>query len=308
MRHCRAMNDFARSPATIRIGDLEVRRLGYGAMQIPGPMVWGEPKDPGRIREVLRLVVELGIQLIDTSWYYGPHVSNRFIQETLFPYPKDLVIATKLGGKRGPDKSWHPFLRPEELRQGCDEDLRGLRLDRIDVVHLRWIDHEVPFLEAVDAMIGLKKEGKIRHLALSNVSLDQLQQAMAKTPIVGVQNLYNVAAGEKKLGAVPHAQVAGQERMVDFCAEKGLAFLPFFPLAIPGPGPKRQAPALSAVAARHGKTEAQVAIAWLLARSPAILPIAGTSSPAHLQENWDARTIALTDEEVAAISAAREAP
>jgi pyridoxine 4-dehydrogenase len=302
------MNDFARSPATIRIGDLEVRRLGYGAMQIPGPMVWGEPTDPERIRKVLRLVVDLGIQLIDTSWYYGPHVSNRFIQETLFPYPKDLVIATKLGGKRGPDKSWLPFLRPEELRQGCEEDLRGLRLDRIDVVHLRWIDHgNVPFMESVDAMIALKKEGKIRHLALSNVSFEQLQQAMAKTPIVGVQNLYNVTAGEKKLAAYPYAQIAGQERIVDLCAEKGLAFLPFFPLAIPGPGPKRAAPAVAAVARRHGKTEAQIAIAWLLARSPAILPIAGTSSPEHLRENWDARTIALTDAEVAEISAARDA-
>jgi pyridoxine 4-dehydrogenase len=302
------MNDFAHSPGTIRIGDLEVPRLGYGAMQIPGPMVWGEPTDPERIRKVLRLVIDLGIQLIDTSWYYGPHVSNRFIQETLFPYPKNLVIATKLGGQRGPDKSWLPFLRPEELRQGCDEDLRGLRLDRIDVVHLRWIDHsDVPFMESVDAMIALKKEGKIRHLALSNVTLEQLQQAMAKTPIVGVQNMYNVAAGEKRLAAFPHARIAGQERMVDFCAEKGLAFLPFFPLAIPGPGPKREAPAVAAVARRHGKTEAQIAIAWLLARSPALLPIAGTSSPEHLQENWDARTVALTDADVAAISAARDA-
>jgi pyridoxine 4-dehydrogenase len=300
------MNDFARSPATIRIGDLEVCRLGFGAMQIPGPMVWGEPKDPARARSVLRRVVELGIQLIDTSWFYGPHVSNRFIVETLYPYPKDLVIATKLGGKRTPDKGWASFTRPEELRQGCDEDLRGLRLERVDVVHLRWIDQpEVPFHEALDAMIALQKEGKIRHLALSNVTLEQLQQAMAKTTIVGVQNLYNVAAGETRLGPVPHTVIAGQERMVDFCAEKQLAFLPFFPLAIPGPNHKREAPALAAVAKRHGKTATQVAIAWLLARSRTILPIAGTSSPDHLEENWDARKLALTDADLAEINSAR---
>src|ERR1700722_1152955 len=131
-----AMNDFAQSPATIRIGDLEVCRLGYGAMQIPGPMVWGEPRDPERVRTVLKQVVKLGIQLIDTSWYYGPYVSNRFIAETLYPYPKDLVIATKLGGKRTPDKGWAAFNRPEDLRKGCEDDLRGLGLERIDLVHL----------------------------------------------------------------------------------------------------------------------------------------------------------------------------
>ena len=302
------MNDFAHSPATIRIGDLEVPRLGFGAMQIPGPMVWGEPRDPERIRAVLRRVVELGIRLIDTSWYYGPYVSNRFIVETLHPYPKGLVIATKLGGKRTPDKGWAAFNRPEELRQGCDEDLRGLRLERVDLVHLRWIDGtDVPFAEALDAMIGLQKEGKIRHLALSNVSLAQLREGMAKTPIVGVQNLYNVAAGEKRLGQLPHAAVADQEKIVELCAASGMAFLPFFPLAIPGPGPKREAPAVAAVAKRHGKTEAQIAIAWLLARSPAMLPIAGTSSPEHLDENWEASKIALTKADIAEISAAREA-
>ena len=301
------MNDFAHSPATIRIGDLEVCRLGFGAMQIPGPMVWGEPKDPERIRAVLRRVVKAGIQLIDTSWYYGPHVSNRFIAETLHPYPKDLVIVTKLGGKRTPDKGWAAYNRPEELRQGCDEDLRGLRLERIDVVNLRWIDHtEVPFAEALDAMIGLKNEGKIRHLSLSNVSLAQVHEAMAKTPIVAVQNLYNVAAGEKQLGALPHAMVQDQEQMVDLCETKGMAFFPFFPLAIPGPpGQKREAPALAAVAKRHGKTEAQIAIAWLLARSKAMLPIPGTSSPEHLEENWEARKIELTKADFAEISQAR---
>jgi pyridoxine 4-dehydrogenase len=300
------MNDFAHAPTTIRIGDLQVHRLGFGAMQIPGPMVWGEPRDPERARKVLRRVVELGIQLIDTSWYYGPHVANRFIFETLHPYPKDLVIATKLGGRRTPDKGWAAFNRPEELRQGCEEDLRGLRLERIDLVHLRWIDPtDVPFSEALDAMIGLQKAGKIRHLALSNVSLAQIREATEKTSIVGVQNLYNVAAGEKRLGAFPHAAIADQEKIVQLCEDEGMAFLPFFPLAIPGPGPKREAPAVSAVAKKHGKTEAQIALAWLLARSPAMLPIAGTSSPEHLDENWRARTIALTQADIEEIRGAR---
>src|SRR5579884_4099776 len=178
VRASHAMNDFAHLPHTARLGDLHVRRIGFGAMQIPGPMVWGEPRDPERARAVLCRCVELGIQLIDTSWYYGPHVANRLIAEVLHPYPKDLVIATKLGGMRRPDKSWGPALRPEELRRGCDEDLRGLRLERIDVVHLRWIEGAgVPFDEALDAMIALRDEGKVRHLALSNVTMRQVSDA-----------------------------------------------------------------------------------------------------------------------------------
>ena len=302
------MTDFAHVPSTIRIGgDLEVRRLGFGAMQIPGPHVWGEPKDPEMARAVLRRVVELGIDLIDTSWYYGPHVSNRYIAETLHPYAKNLVIATKLGGKRLPDKSWAPFVRPEELRQGCEEDLKGLRLERVDIVHLRWMESSpVPFREALDAMIAMKAEGKIRHIGLSNVSVDQVRDALERTPIATVENLYNVAAGEKKLGKFPYAVVEGQEALVDFCGERGIAFLPYFPLNIPGPAGKREAPAVQAVAKRHGVTEAQVAIAWLLARSPVMAPIPGTGSLAHLEENWAARTLRLSNDEVQEIARARD--
>jgi pyridoxine 4-dehydrogenase len=299
------MNDFAHAPATIRIGDLEVPRLGFGAMQIPGPMVWGEPQDPRRARAVLRRVVELGIKLIDTSWYYGPLVANRFIFETLRPYPNDLVIATKLGGKRTPDKGWAAALRPEELREGCESDLRGLHLERIDIVHLRWIEQaDVAFTESLDAMIDLKKEGKIRHLALSNVTQDKLALAMERTPIVGVQNLYNVTAGEKKLASFPYALVAGQESLVDLCAARQIAFLPFFPLALPMPA-KPPATVLETIAARHRATPAQIAIAWLLGRSPTMLPIPGTSSPEHLEENWQARRIELTKDEQNAIAGAR---
>jgi aryl-alcohol dehydrogenase-like predicted oxidoreductase len=302
-------SDFAHGPATIRLGDITVRRLGFGAMQLPGPMVWGEPKDPEAARAVLRRVVELGIDLIDTSWYYGPFVANRLIAETLRPYPKGLAIATKLGGKRTEDKAWKSALRPDELRKGCEDDLRTLHLERIDMVHLRWIpDAEVPFAESLDAMIDLQKAGKVRHLALSNVTVAQLREASARTPIVAVQNLYNVAAGEKRLGAFPYAVVEGQEEMVDLCAERGLAFLPFFPIRIPGP--PRASQAVSSIAARRGITAAQVALAWLLARSRAILPIPGTSSIAHLEENWAARTIALDPAEIAAIHRERsmEAP
>lgn len=299
------MSSFAHAPASIRIGDLEVPRLGFGAMQLPGPGVWGEPRDPARARAVLRRVVELGIGLIDTSWYYGPHVSNQLIAEVLHPYPRGLVLATKLGGKRTPDKGWAPAITPEELRRGCEEDLRTLRVDHVDVCHLRWLHQgEVSFSESLDALIDLQKQGKVRHIGLSNVTLAQLELALERTAIATVQNLYNVSAGERRLGALPHAVVHEQEQIVDLCAKRGIAFLPFFPLAIPG-GPKLANAGLSEVAARHGKSEAQIALAWLLARSPVILPIPGTSSPEHLDENWSARELALSAAEVSSISRAR---
>src|SRR5579864_7724771 len=187
---------FAYAPATLRLGDLEVCRLGFGAMRLPGKDVWGEPTDPEAARSVLRRAVELGINLIDTAWYYGPLVSNRLIVEALHPYPRDLVIATTLGGKRLPDRGWAAAARPEELREGCEQDLRSLRLDRLDVVHLRYMAGSgVPFDESLDALIALKKEGKIRHLALSNVGCAEVEAALKRTPIVAVQNQFNVSGG-----------------------------------------------------------------------------------------------------------------
>lgn len=274
-------------------------------MQLPGPMVWGEPTHPETARAVLRRVVELGIKFIDTAWYYGPYISNRLIAETLHPYPNDLIIATKLGGTRTPEKGWAPHLRPEQLRDGCEQDLRTLRLERIDICHLRWNSHAgVPFEEALDALIGLQKEGKIRHLALSNVTVAEAKRAMARTPIVCIENLYNVAAGERRLGRLPHATVEGQEQLIGLCEKQRIAFLPFFMLAIPGPN-NPKSPAVAAIAKSRGVTDAQVALAWLLARSPVILPIPGTSSPTHLDDNWAARTIELSQQEIAAISDAR---
>jgi aryl-alcohol dehydrogenase-like predicted oxidoreductase len=286
---------------TIRLGDLEVCRLGYGAMRLPGRDVWGEPSDPAQARAVLRRAIELGVNFIDTAWFYGPWVSNRLIVEALHPYPKGLVIATKLGGKRLPDKGWASAARPEELRQGCEDDLRTLKLDRVDVVHLRYFAaSNVPFLESLDALVALCGEGKIRHIALSCVSTNQIEQALRRTPIVSVQNMFNVAGGGGQLAKFTDSVVEDPEGVLDCCTARGIAFLPFFPL---GTGAlSREGSALAGVAKERHATPAQVAIAWLLARSPMMLPIPGTGSVAHLEENWAAQSIALSPDEVAAIA------
>lgn len=304
--HPRRMNEPARSeghghaPATIRLGDLEVNRMGYGAMRLPGKDVWGEPDDPARARKVLRRAVDLGINFIDTAWFYGPLVANRLIAEALHPYPRDLVIATKLGGKRLPDKGWASALRPEELRKGAEEDLRTLRLERLDVVHLRYMPAAgVPFLESLDALLAMQTEGKIRHVALSNVGARELEQALARTPIVAVQNLFNVSGGGGALARYSQAEVDDPVGVLDLCTRKNIAYLPFFPLAVGNVAQER--PVLTAIAEKHRASAAQIALAWLLARSPVILPIPGTSSVEHLEENWEARRIALSPDEVAAI-------
>jgi pyridoxine 4-dehydrogenase len=291
----------AHAPATIRLGDLEVQRLGYGAMRLPGKDVWGEPEDPARARRVLRRAVDLGINFIDTAWFYGPLVSNRLIAEALHPYPRELVIATKLGGKRLPDKGWASALRPEELRKGAEDDLRTLRLERLDVVHLRYMPTAgVPFLESLDALLAMRSEGKIRHLALSNVSVRELELALPRTPIVAVQNMFNVSGGGGAIAKYTHSEVDDPEGVLDYCTRQNIAYLPFFPLAVGNVG--KEKPALAAIADKHRATPAQVALAWLLARSPVILPIPGTGSVEHLEENWDARRIELSPEEVAAIA------
>ncbi len=276
--------------------------MGYGAMRLPGKDVWGEPDDRDRARSVLRRAVELGIDFIDTAWFYGPLVANRLIAEALHPYPRELVIATKLGGKRLPDKSWAPALRPEELRRGAEEDLRSLRLERLDVVHLRHMASSgVPFLESLDALIDLQREGKIRHLALSTVGQREIEQALARTPIVAVQNMFNVSGGGGAIAKLTHSEVEDPEGVLELCNRKKIAFLPYFPLAIGGVA--KEKPVLARVAARHEASPAQIALAWLLARSPVILPIPGTSSVEHLEENWAARRIHLSAEDVAAIAA-----
>jgi aryl-alcohol dehydrogenase-like predicted oxidoreductase len=287
---------FAHGPETLRLGDLEVRRLGFGAMRLPGKDVWGEPEDPATAHAVLRRAVELGVNLIDTAWYYGPHVANRLIVEALYPYPADLVIATKLGGKRLPDKSWAPALTPQELRDGIDTDLVSLKLEQLPVVHLRWIPQKnVSFDEALDVLLDVQKAGKLRHLALSNVTVEQLEQALKKTPIVCVQNMFNLRGSA---GAIPHA--ANPEAVLAICERHDIAFMPFFPLAIgaltTGGG------ALETAAKRHRCSPAQLALAWLLARSKVMLPIPGTSRVAHLEENVGAVHVAIDERTLAELA------
>lgn len=292
---------FAHAPSTIRLGDLEVQRLGYGAMRLPGKDVWGPPDDPARARAVLRRAVELGVDLIDTAWFYGPLVANELIAEALHPYPSGLVIATKLGGKRMPDKSWAPALRPEELRRGAEDDLRTLKLERLDVVHLRNMPAaRVPLLESLDALLALRAEGKIRHLALSNVNAREIELALGRTPIVAVQNMFNVSGGGGPMAKLTHSEVEDPEGVLALCASKGIAYLPYFPLAVGNIG--KDKPVLAKIAAAHGATPAQIGLAWLLARSPVMLPIPGTSSVEHLEENWAARHIRLDADEVRAIA------
>ncbi len=290
---------FAHGPETLRLGDLEVRRLGFGAMRLPGKEVWGEPEDPAAAHAVLRRAVELGVNLIDTAWYYGPLVANRLIVEALFPYPGDLVIATKLGGKRLPDKSWVPALTPDELRAGVDTDLRTLKLEQLQLVHLRWLDQrDVTFGEALDVLVDVQRAGKIRHVALSNVTVAQLEQARRKVPIVAVQNLFNLRGSASPVRGPTSPE--NPELMLAACERHGIAFLPYFPLAIgtltAGGG------ALDAAARRHNCTPAQLALAWLLARSKVMLPIPGTSKVAHLEENLGAVHVALDPHTIAELA------
>lgn len=276
---------FAHTPETIRLGDLEVRRLGFGAQRLPGKDAWGEPTDPATAHAVLHRAVELGVNFIDTAWYYGPWVANRLIKEALHPYPTDLVIATKVGEARGDDQSWKQALRPEQLRVGIEDDLRTLALERLPVVHLRWSPQsDVPFEAALETLVIEQRAGKLQHIALSNVSVEQLEQALAMTPIVAVQNALVAGANDP-----------GHEAVLLACEQRGIAFIPF---ALPGGGPQANA----AIARRVNCKPRQLAIAWMLARSPVILPIPGTSKILHLEENLGAVHVALDDTTIAELA------
>jgi pyridoxine 4-dehydrogenase len=270
-------------------GELTVRRLGFGAMQLTGEGVWGEPADPEECRRVLRRAVELGVNLIDTANSYGPEVSERLIAEALHPYPEGLVIATKAGLERhGPGK-WVPNGRPDHLKSECEGSLRRLKLDTIDLFQLHRIDRDVPAEESIGALVELRDEGKIRHIGLSEVSVEQLDRAREITPIVTVQNKYNL--GDRSA-----------EPVLEACERDGIGFIPWFPLNTGGladhGGPLAQA------AERHDASPAQLALAWLLHRSPVMLPIPGTSKVAHLEDNMQAAALELTDDEVAALEEA----
>ena len=270
-------------------GDLEVRRLGFGAMRITGDGIWGPPDDPEEARRLLRRVMELGINLIDTADSYGPEVSENLIAEALHPYPDGLVIATKGGMRRTGPGRWPRDARPERLKECCEASLRRLKLERIDVYQLHAPDPEVPYEESIGALKQLKDEGKIRHVGISNVSLEQLEQARALVEVVTVQNLYNLTD-------------RSSEDVLEACEEAGIGFIPWFPLAtgdLAEDGGK-----LDEVAHAHDATPAQVALAWLLARSPVMLPIPGTSSVEHLEQNVAATELTLTHEEHEAIARA----
>ncbi|MGI8435376.1 MAG: aldo/keto reductase [Chthoniobacterales bacterium] len=263
-------------------GDLTVRRLGFGAMRITGKGIWGDPKDPEQARKLLRRVVELGVNFIDTADSYGPEVSERLIAEALHPYPADLVIATKGGLTRQGPNEWNPVGRPEYLRQCVEMSLRRLKVERIDLYQLHRIDPKVPAEESLGALAEMQKAGKIRHIGLSEVTAQEIESARKVLPIVSAQNEYNIANRKS-------------EETLRYCEQHQLGFIPWFPVAagdLTKPGG-----ALDEAAKKHDATVAQLALAWLLHRSPVMLLIPGTSSIEHLEENVAAAKLQLSEEE-----------
>jgi aryl-alcohol dehydrogenase-like predicted oxidoreductase len=297
----------AEAAGTVRLGDLEVPRLGFGAMRLPGPGVWGPPTDRDEAIRTVRRAVELGVRVIDSAWYYGLDVANEVIAAAIRPYPDDLVLVTKLGGARAEDGTWFSGLTPEALRAGCERDLQVLGIEAVPVVHLRWMERAgnsadaqrqprgagnsaaITFTEALDVMLDLQAQGKIQRIGLSNVTAEQVSAALARTPIVSVSNHF---------GPVEQSDAA----TLDLCAANGMAYLPFFPLGA-GRAVTATGNALGSIAAKHDATPAQVAIAWLLARSPAMLPIPGTSKVAHLEDNVAAAALRLDPDDLAMLAA-----
>lgn len=275
----------AAAAGTIDVGgDLTVNRLGFGAMRVTGTGIWGEPADADRAKSALRRAVELGVNFIDTADSYGPDVSERMIAEALYPYPDDLVIATKGGQLRPGPGRWEPDGRPEHLREVLEGSLTRLRVEQVELYQLHRVDPKVPVAESIGALAELKAQGKIRHIGVSNFTEDQLREAQAVTPIVSVQNRYNI--GDRSSDA-----------MVDLCEQEGLVFIPWAPIVdsdvvIP----------VRTAAERHGVTARQIALAWLLSRSPQILPIPGSGDPQHVRDNVLAASIELTAEESNAIT------
>jgi pyridoxine 4-dehydrogenase len=274
----------AKASGTFAIGgDVTVNRLGFGAMRLTGDGIWGEPRDPDECKRVLRRALELDVNLIDTADSYGPEVSERLIAEALYPYPDDLLIATKGGLTRSGPGQWDPDGRPEHLRKACEGSLSRLRLERIDLYQLHRPDPVVPLEESLGALIELRDEGKIARIGLSNVSVDQLARARELTPIVSVQNRYNLID-------------RADEDVLEECEREGLAFIPWFPLST-GTLARSGGP-LAQIAERHGASPAQLALAWLLHRSSVMVPIPGTASVQHLEENVGAARIELSPDEM----------
>jgi pyridoxine 4-dehydrogenase len=270
----------------IKLGDLTVNRLGFGAMRVTGPDIWGDPPDRVAAREVLVRAFELGHTLIDTADSYGPYVSETLIAEALYPYPRELVIATKGGLVRPSPKRWDECGLPEHLRQAVDGSLRRLKVERIDLYQLHAPDPYVAFAESMSTLAELQRAGKIRHLGVSNVTVKQLNEARTIAPIVSVQNRYNL-------------EDQADEDVLLACEEAGIAYIPWYPL---GAGKALQSEKVKRIAARLGATPAQVALAWLLARSPVMLPIPGTGSITHAEENAGAASIRLLEVDLVELS------
>jgi pyridoxine 4-dehydrogenase len=262
-------------------GDTPVHRLGFGAMRLTGEGIWGEPADHDECVAVLRRALELGITLIDTADSYGPFISERLIAEALHPYPENLLIATKAGFQRSGPGQWEPDGRPEYLRERCESSLVRLKLDRIDLFQLHRIDPKVPMEDQIGALRELQSEGKVRHIGLSEVTVEQIQAVRRLTPVATVQNLYNLSDRHS-------------ETVLDYCTAENIGFIPWYPLAT-GSLANPDSP-LSHAAARLGATPGQVALAWLLKKSPAMLPIPGTSKVDHLESNTKAALLEIDDE------------
>ena len=274
---------------------LTVSRLGYGTMRLTGPEIWGEPADRPQALEILRTAIASGVNFIDTADYYGEDVTNRLIAEALHPYSQDLVICTKVGATRKPDKSWAPFNTPENLRTSIEKNLRTLQQEQIQLVHLRLMGHgAVPLEEQLGAMFAMQREGKILHVGLSNVTRAELEAGLKLGAIATVENMYSYA--QRTTVELPYGANPGGEEVLDLCEQHGIPLIPFFSLVhgLPNAGNK-----LVEMAKKHNATEAQVNIAWLLHKSPWILPIPGTSSLAHLRENLQAAAVKLSVEDMA---------
>lgn len=288
------MSDISKA-GTFRLGHCDVKRMGYGAMQLAGPGVYGPPKDREEAIAVLREAIASGVDHIDTSDFYGPHVTNEIIREALYPYPEDLVIVTKLGARRTADKAWLPAMSATELREGIEGNLKRLGLEQVEVANLRIMGSvhgptEGSIAQKVEAIASLQQRGLIQHVGLSNVTATQLREAQAITPIVCVQNFYNLVHRE-------------DDALIDILAEQGIAYVPFFPLGGFSP---LQSQELNAIAQEIGATPMQVALAWLLRRSSNILLIPGTSTRAHLRENLGAAQLELSEELLERLNAIAE--
>ena len=274
---------------------LKVNRFGYGTMRLTGEDIWGEPKNRPEALEILKQAVRSGVNFIDTADYYGEDVTNRLIKEALYPYPKDLVICTKVGGARKPDKSWIPFNRPENLRSSIDNNLRTLKLEQISLVHFRIIGHGgAPLKESMDAMFEMQKEGKILHVGISNVSPDELHMVLGMGNIATVENMYG--HGQRhSLKQSWGEETRGGEEVLAMCEQHKIPLVPYFSLLNSIPKKDER---ISVIAKKHHATDAQIHLAWLLHRSPWILPIPGTSSLKHFEENLKAREITLSEEDM----------